>query len=173
MSFPISYREIHEMTRKTVLHTRVARGVARKAGLRRTAGSLRPQTIFDAYIDPQIEGLIYQWLVDLSGFSRIHLASMSDIPVYLSYNTNALEPPSEALAVGGWTQMTGLLDEVTTPISGSRADTTLKWYVLDESLQRSMRLGLSVNTQGEIGWPASSGAGEAFDGPFSVALQAF
>lgn len=165
--FPNTDAAIRATIRRTVLHTRVAKGVARKAGLFARASAPSPTTVLDAYIDPEQEGLSYQWLVDFSGVSEIRLASQSSATVYLMRSLLGVE--SEAYDATDYVPLDGALGGTGTQVFSSRtlneSGDDLRWYELDISQQIPMRLGLSTDGAA-VGWNAG-----ALDGPFSVALQ--
>ena len=145
-----------------VLETRTARDIARKAGLRGAAGvpvASRVRTLVDAWITPDTRPLVYQWLVDLSGFTKIRLTSQSvgEVIVYYSMTLSGdLDP-------GDFTEWSDLFTEQQFEVPGEG----LFWAEIPGELRGPLRLTLA-NDLGNFELT------EARVGPaFSMSLQAF
>ncbi len=170
MSFPITYREIHELARKTFLHTLVARGVARKAGLiSRPGTSPKPRTVIDAYVNPLEGPLGRQYAADFSEVTRMRLTSQSSVPIYVHYS---LQVDNEALDPADYQPLWGFDEsESFTTLSASGAESVsggpLGWLTIPEFLRVPLRL--AVSTQSEA--PAMNP--DVLDGSFSTSLQVF
>lgn len=143
--------------------TRMARGVARKAGLRAIRGEpAQAQTVIDGYIHPQEGPYARQYLTDFSRVSRVRLASQSNVPVYVfcspSVGSNELRPAD----------YTVLRDVDGVPVSASIANSSgdLRYFTLPTDVRTPLRLTLSTSAGGvEMN-------SIRLDSPFSVALQA-
>lgn len=108
MSFSLTYRAIIEMVGDVALQTPTARGVARKAGLRR--GSAPPITsVISDFLSVAEQPLARQYLVDLTGATRARF--YSDAPIYL-LRSGSLE--SAELDPGDYVSF---LDDTFTPFS--------------------------------------------------------
>lgn len=167
MSFPITYEELRKLARKTFLHTLVARGVARKAGLISAPGTSPARTVIDAYVHP-LEGVLgRQYAADFTGETRMRLTSQSNVPIYVHYSLQ--DPPDNTLldptdyqplwgfdADGNFTTLSALIAE-------STGD--LRWLTIPDFLRVSLRL--VVSTQSET--PAMNS--DILDGSFSMMLQ--
>lgn len=88
MSFPGFYREVREMVPSVALQTPLARGVARKAGLRVGLGSLVKTAVVSDYVGSAEQPLSRQWLVDLTGLSSGFFFSSASSPIYLFRSDN-------------------------------------------------------------------------------------
>lgn len=152
MSFPVTYREVEELTLKQVLQARNARSIARKAGLRSTPGVAiaRPRTLIDCSIDPaRVDEfadvtLPYQWLVDLSAVTMVRpFASSTEVAEVLY---SVLGATSNAYDPGDYTQLRGDAEGDTNIVVSSSlaaiADDLLYWYTIAEEHKRVLRLSL-------------------------------
>lgn len=170
MSFPRTYSAIREMLPEIALETRTARGIMRKAGLSGAiAGGLRPRTVVDAYVDVNNGSLRYQWFVDLANFTQIRFTSQSSVSVYLWWSPDTsgiLAPPSYAAwqspRVGGTTS----LYVATRRDLENPASEDLSWRQIPAERRVPVRFSLADGF-GSLAFVAP----EAFDGPFSVAVQ--
>ncbi len=169
MSFPITYRELERLARKTFLHTMVARGVARKAGLvSHPPTASRPRTVIDGYVNPLESPLGRQYAADFTGQIRMRLTSQSSVPIYVHYSLQVDNPvldPTDYQPLWGYDE-----SESFTTLSASQAESVsgadLRWLTIPEFLRVPLRL--AVSTQEET--PAMNP--DLLDGSFSMALQA-
>lgn len=169
MTFRLTYREIRELARKTFLHTLVARGVARKAGLIASPALSGLRTVIDAYVSPLESPLARQYAVDLTGATEMRLTSQSNVPIYIFFS---LAVDSEALDPGDFQPLSGLdEDEILIILSASIADSVsggssaLHWLGIPEVLRVPLRLTISTGSA----IPAMNS--DLLDGSFSMALQ--
>lgn len=192
--FDDTYAAIKAMIRRDVLHTRLARGVARKAGLKRGVISPppRPVTLIDAFCileapkDEDEEGAPYSWEIDLSPYTHARVTSTSDWQTRLVYSLNLVGTtdymvPSVDPESVDWDDILGTLDEPGHPfdggshlLSGTWSDLgfgfdprTLGWTVLPEVVKQPIRVAIAgPGNPGELPrWPFDSS-------PFIFTLQA-
>lgn len=174
------------MTLRTVLHTTVARGIARKAGLRSVAGDVGEafsRTLIDAWIDPTFDKECWQWKVDLSGYSAIRFVNRGPLNpnFFLAYSisgfsSSALDPGDYALFTIPPLDPYGYPNGPLEAFSGtSELDGGRPWAQIPENLRIPLRLTFSLGTGGGTAWnwhTTSVGWGSAnYAGGFSVGLQ--
>lgn len=180
MSFGGTYREIRELIRDTALHTRVARGVVRKAMLTSSGGAVLPHatTVLDAFLLDE-STYHWQWLVDLSDYNQIRCHSSTGTTTYFHYSTSVT---SGSVDPGDWTPFpitfapgepaAGVASVLSTSAFLSGNGVPLRWGVIPEELRRPLRLTLSVNTVVDFG-PAVLMRRDFFVLPyFAITLQA-
>lgn len=147
VAFPGTYSAVREITLRTALHTRLARDIARKAGLKRGASptEIGARSVASANVDPTLgEPYLYQWVVDLTQVTHIRLWCPSSQYVYLLGSTTI----SEALDPGDYEVIAGTWDaETDFWVSSSLADeeVNLYWVELAEEHRVPMRLIISTD----------------------------
>jgi len=171
LSYPRFYAAIKEMAREEALHTKTARAIARRAGLRslRTGSDLGPGTLVDATLGPTHIPFQWQWTVDLSGYERIRLDIRHHDNVLLYYSVDG--PSTSALDPGDYEAFTGVFVE--SGLSGilqANDGSALRWMVIPEELRVPLRLCFAHDS-GNPGTPSVS-MDTDLGGPWGAMLQA-
>lgn len=160
-SYPKIYGAIREMARKEALRVPTARGVARKAGLRSVPEvQASPATLIDATVGPSFTPLEWQWLVDLSAYTRLRFDARGADPLFARYSltgasTEALNPSDYAPFAGG----------LSAEDSGGYPPDALGWMTLAEEERVPVRLCL-ITSGGVLSEEVDLG------GPVGVWIQA-
>jgi hypothetical protein len=144
------------MVEDVALHTKTARDIVRKGGLRQGTGEDvtttgdRARTVVDAFIDPAFDETNWQWYVDLTGCTQVRLFTRSANFLTLYYSLSA----SDALNPGDYAAVTGTL--IRTGATGQfvRANRDIvfgagagfvNWILIDEALRGPLRLSISTS----------------------------
>lgn len=142
------------MVPEVALNTKMARGVARKAGLRRGTGVVETTVVSDYIGIAEQPILARQWLVDLTECTRARFYSGSSALVYLltseSVESEVLDPGNFATFV-----------DVDSVAFSCQAGDAPEWRAIALSQRGPQRLALFI-----------SGDPLALDGPFPVLFQA-
>lgn len=137
MGFPRTYAAIMEMVPAVALQTEVARGVARKAGLRRGSGSVITAAVSD-FVGSAEQPLARQWLVDFTGLGRGYFYSNASSPLYIFRSANLL---SSALDPGDYEP---LMDSTFTQFSSAAPE----WRDIYSPHLSAQRLTISTSSAG-------------------------
>jgi len=153
--YPRLYQAVLDMVPEVALVTQHARGVARKAGLRRGTGTVETAVVSD-YVGKAEQPLARQWLIDLTDCTQARFYSGSSVPIYLFRSDNL---SSEALDPGDYEPF---MDGTSAQFSCEASDTP-EWRELWDSTPQRLTISTSAS-QPEM----NTGA---LDGAFSVLLQ--
>lgn len=156
--YPILAAALEEMFEDWALAKKNANALARKADPPSGGTLSRARTVFDAYLSPLEQPRARQYKTDLTGMSQVSFVSRSSGPCYLFGYTGA--STEFAPAFDPVTDSDGI--QIVAESSGGGPN----WMELAEVWRTPVRLAVSTE-------PEAVGVNpDAWDGPFSVALQA-
>lgn len=156
-SYPKTYRAIKEMVQNEALLTHTARGVARKAGLRSgTATPGGPVTLVDATVGPSLISSEWQWLVNLSGYTRVRMDARGDAPLHARYSLAGASTTD--LNPGDYAPFSGGLDGLKAEDTDGYPSDALGWVTLAPGERAPVRLcvmsdAASLTTPADLGGP--------------------
>lgn len=157
MASPTLYREIKRMIPQRARHTKMARGIARKSGVRiEVAGSVvigdRPRTLVDAYVDPGYGSLNWQWRVDLTPFSAIRFLSTTGVRVYLWRSPSGADATTGPVDPGDYEvfiapDLTSGIDSEIFSQNSHFFSSDLRYYTIPEGMRNPCRLSISSSAE--------------------------
>lgn len=175
MTFPDTWNAIQAMARRRSFHTRMARAIARKAGLKMGRGqSPAPTTLIDASPGPVHIPLTWQWTIDLTGYEKVRLDVRHQTSVHLFYSASGAF--SSIYDPADWSQLSGFFEDLGTTGTlnastgqGLRGD-PLFWMDLPDEAKTTLRVCFAQDD----GHPDAPSPYRSTDlgGPWGVILQA-
>jgi len=197
--YPRTYDAVRGLVRKWALHTKNARDIARRAGLRQGTspdieGTGRAVTLIDCFVLLEDEALwvdeayggAYQWTVDLSPFTKMRVSSTWQNDAYL---VMAPADSTDYAFLGNWSFIEGIKD--TPPFKGDlffvagtwfnlgfsglpTEPQDIRWITLPEAARQEVRV--SIHSGGNFSGDSEDNAdrpSHLFDsGPFAFSVQA-